>query len=222
MRTEINLKDVLLTYISWYDYNKIADFIKNKANDKKERAEKLHDYFVAMRIRRNFKSEKDYPKIMENVIDVLDDSNGLVNETADSLNEKLQKFYSDSKKKKCNKEDCDKKDSSKKDQKNCMVACSKILWLYNHDNIIMDSINQKTLKKLINRKKSYNNEYGIFCEDWEAEFDKRKDSIQKLTDTFKKTLAAAGLKTDVLDDKTFQQRVFDAFLINADRDYLLL
>ena len=159
---------------------------------------------------------------MENVIDVLDDSNGLVNETADSLNEKLQKFYSDSKKKKCNKEDCDKKDSSKKDQKNCMVACSKILWLYNHDNIIMDSINQKTLKKLINRKKSYNNEYGIFCEDWEAEFDKRKDSIQKLTDTFKKTLAAAGLKTDVLDDKTFQQRVFDAFLINADRDYLLL
>lgn len=201
MRT-INLKDVLLIYISWNDYNKITEFIKNKKNDKKERAKKLHDYFVAMRVRRNFKSEKDFPETMENVIDVLDDSNDLVNETVDSLNGKLQKFYSGN-------------------TKNCPVACSKILWLYNHDNIIMDSINQKTLKQLVGGK-NYNNDYGAFLKDWKVEFSKGKGSIQTLTDSFKKTLEDAGLETDVLDDKTFQQRVFDAFLINAERDYLLL
>lgn len=202
MRTEINLKDVLLTYISWYDYDEIADFIKNKKNDKKERAEKLKDYFVVMRVRRNFKSEEKHPEAMENVIDVLDDNNDLANETVDSLNGKLQEFYSGN-------------------TKNCYVACSKILWLYNHDNIIMDSINQNTLKQLVGGR-AYNNDYDAFCKDWKAEFSKRKGSIQKLTDTFKKTFEAAGLKTGVLDDKTFQQRVFDAFLINADRDYLLL
>lgn len=174
IRTEINLKDVLLTYISWNDYDEIADFIKNKANDKAERAEKLKDYFVVMRVRRNFKSEKDYPETMENVIDVLDDSNDLVNETVDSLNGKLQRFYSGN-------------------TKNCYVACSKILWLYNHDNIIMDSINQKMLKQLVGGK-AYNNDYGAFLKDWKVEFSKGKNLIQTLTDTFKKNVRSRRIR----------------------------
>lgn len=208
----------MIAYVSWHEYDKIAKFVKDTTNDKNERIGRLWDFLKAMKVHTKFNKEKK-----ETLLYIIDKNCSSFNE----MSPKMLSVEFDGRGGQIDLYDEDKYERvySKEGEganHECFVPCSKILWLYDHNRIIMDRVNEETLEKLINREVPYNNDYEAFCNDWKKEFDKRKSSIDNLIEQLKQTMDFERISEEVFCDKVltdyaeaFKQRVFDIYLINA-------
>ena len=116
---EIQIVDLLRYYVCWNDTEKVLiEGIQNY--DLKA----FYNYLVYMKIIRNFKKGS--------ANQILEIAKTFDNKTAEDVCRLSDKLYS--------------KKVLAKNNKNALVASSKILWAFNHDRIIIDSINKKKLK----------------------------------------------------------------------------
>lgn len=177
---EITNADIFRYYIGWEDTDK--ELVENI---KKGNEEKFHDYLKSMRIARNFKTNS-----YKNVFKF----------TREYVSKNTAKFdvkdFSDS---------LYKKHFLAGDNKNAIVAASKILWIYNlKETIIQDSRAKKALKKLTGKKIG---KYQDYCEAWEAQyllFKKNYDEKIKATEIDK--------LDNVFKEEWFIRRTFDNYL----------
>ena len=90
--------------------------------------------------------------------------------------------------------------ASKPNIKNLQVAASKLLWLYNHETIIMDNNNMKILKA---------NNYKEYAFKWTELYNSKLLEIDKVIDTnFKKM-------DSIINEKWFKMRIFDMYLLSV-------
>ncbi|WP_288621638.1 hypothetical protein [uncultured Treponema sp.] len=174
---EIQIVDLLRYYVCWNDTEKVLiEGIQNY--DLKA----FYNYLVYMKIIRNFKKGS--------ANQILEIAKTFDNKTAEDVCRLSDKLYS--------------KKVLAKNNKNALVASSKILWAFNHDRIIIDSINKKKLK--LNTENI--NDYSEFCSMWVKEYERQRNNIDKIID--KHNL----LKIDaIFAEEWFKKRVFDLYLI---------
>lgn len=177
---EITNADIFRYYIGWEDTDK--ELVENI---KKGNEEKFHDYLKSMRIARNFKTNS-----YKNVFKF----------TREYVSKNTAKFdvkdFSDS---------LYKKHFLAGDNKNAIVAASKILWIYNlKETIIQDSRAKKALEKLTGKKIG---KYQDYCEAWEAQYLLFKKNYDE-------KIKAIGIdKLDnVFKEEWFIRRTFDNYL----------
>jgi hypothetical protein len=177
----IKALDVLRYYVNYMDFEKpLLDVLPNFNMDDVSHLNLFKRYKnTYMSVGRNFESQKDR-EILEKVkIQVKHDKNDVVG-LSDSFNEegllnrKITKAYS---------------------------ASSKLLWLFNKDIIIVDTLNREALK-------AKENDYKDFCEKWEKLFTEKLPEILEIIET--NNLA----KVDkVMHESCFPRRVFDQYLM---------
>lgn len=177
---EITNADIFRYYIGWEDTDK--ELVENI---KKGNEEKFHDYLKSMRIARNFKTNS-----YKNVFKF----------TREYVSKNTAKFdvkdFSDS---------LYKKHFLAGDNKNAIVAASKILWIYNlKETIIQDSRAKESLEKLIGKRIR---DYSDYCTYWEKQYQIFKPAYLKKIKDF-------GIETldSLFKEEWFIRRTFDNYL----------
>lgn len=177
---KIEPRDIMRYYVAYYDIEKrIIDTIRYNKGDEKFKAchKYMHSY---MGIGRNFKSNSA-PMLLATIENMLRNEGNLGVEILSDrfvINEL----------------------ASKPIIKNLQVAASKLLWLYDHETIIMDNNNMKMLK-------TFN--YKDYTKKWDAFFNLILPDINEVINKkFKKM-------DSILNEKWFKMRIFDMYLLSV-------
>lgn len=186
---EITIADLFRYFLAYEDYEKkYIDCIRDINNQAKIKC--FHKYLSGMKISRNFKSNND-----ENIYNV---TIKFIEKNPEDFNpERLSLCFYEA--------------GLLNDRiKNAVVAASKILWVFNHDVIIMDSQAQIYLKKFSGKEiKSYSD----FCRVWEEQYA-----------LFKTALTKKYLENDIVklisifEEEWFLRRTFDNYLWSKGKD----
>jgi hypothetical protein len=174
---KITYLDIMRYYVAYYDIEKnIINAIQNKKNS----IPAFHFYMSSyMKIARNFK-----PQMAEKILNEVEK---IISTNPNISVTDLSKFLVDS------------HFVSRPEIKQVEVASSKILWLYNHETIIMDNNN----KHILDNAKNYN-EYVIL---WEKLFNEKESEINS-------AIKLLNIQDPILNEKWFQMRVFDLYLLS--------
>jgi hypothetical protein len=177
----IKALDVLRYYVNYMDFEKpLLDVLPSFNMDDVSHFNLFKRYKnTYMSVGRNFEGQKDR-EILEKVkIQVKNDKNDVVGlsnsfNKMGLLNRKITKAYS---------------------------ASSKLLWLFNKDVIIIDTLNREALE-------AKENDYNDFCEEWEKLFAKKLPEIIEIIKSNNLS------KIDkVMQESWFPRRVFDQYLM---------
>ncbi|WP_027727807.1 hypothetical protein [Treponema sp. C6A8] len=180
---EITIADLFRYFLAYEDYEKkYIDCIRDKNNQAKIKC--FHKYLSGMKISRNFKSNND-----ENIYNV---TIKFIEKNPEDFNpERLSLCFYEA--------------GLLNDRiKNAVVAASKILWVFNHDVIIMDSQAKNYLKEITGKEiDSYSN----FCTVWEKQYALFKVELTK-------ELHERGIVNwnSVFNEEWFLRRTFDNYL----------
>ena len=90
-----------------------------------------------------------------------------------------------------------------KENKNANVAASKILWIFDRKQVIMDSANRKKLKTEGHKTGTY----FEYLQAWNVEYQRAKPEIKQITASLELSRI-----DQVFEEEWFQMRVFDLYL----------
>jgi len=177
---KIEPRDIMRYYVAYYDIEKnIVETIKHDKGEEKFKA--CHKYMNSyMGIGRNFKSNSS-PMLLGTIENMLRNEGNLGVEVLSD------RYVANGM-------------ASKPNIKNLQVAASKLLWLYDHDTIIMDNNNMRLLKA-VNYKK--------YVEKWNELYNAKLSEINEVIDTYFKNI------DNIMNENWFKMRVFDMYLLSV-------
>jgi hypothetical protein len=173
--------DILRYYVNYIDFEKpLLDILETQDIDRDETLKRFRKFKnTYMSVGRNFKSETDAQvlEILNSNISVGNyDVLKLSDEYLDKelLNPKIKKAYS---------------------------ACSKFIWLFNKETIIVDSLNRAALG-------IYDDDYQLYCDKWKEVFSQKRNEIMEVIYSHNLTE-----KFPVMQQEWYIRRVFDQYLM---------
>lgn len=177
---EVTIADVLRYYIGWKDTDeRLITGIKNGD------VNCFYAYLKGMKVIRNFKkgSYKEIFKVVHEYV-----TNNPEKFDIEKFSTQLCKYLA-------------------KDNKKAIVAASKILWVFNRDEIIIQDSKAKEYLKKISKK--FKNDYTDYCKTWEEQYLLFKPEYLKV-------IKKIGIdkQDNLFNEDWFIRRTFDNYLWN--------
>ncbi len=177
---EITIADVLRYYIGWKDTDeRLITGIKNGD------VNCFYAYLKGMKVIRNFKkgSYKEIFKVVHEYV-----TNNPEKFDIEKFSTQLCKYLA-------------------KDNKKAIVAASKILWVFNRDEIIIQDSKAKEYLKKISKK--FKNDYTDYCKTWEEQYLLFKPEYLKVVKKI-----GIDKQDNLFNEDWFIRRTFDTYLWN--------